>query len=116
VPVGGTRRPRTGRRPGGLGDLGHLAGQAQAPRGQRGTERLAVSLASQPGAERFQSPGRVKQEQPPVVTTARAGGQLGAQQLCPGPPELIQRAAVRHGQQAGIRPGTYTGAKARPRA
>ena len=86
---------KAGRRPDGLGDLRHPVGQAQAPHGQHGTERLAVGLAGQSGIEWFQSFGHLEQEQP----TLAPDGQLGAQQLRPRPPELIKRAAQRHGQQ-----------------
>jgi hypothetical protein len=79
--------------------LRHRVAQANAPRDQRGTKRLAVGLAGQSGIEWFQSFGRLEQEQPPVAAMAWAGGQLGAQQPGPRPTELIQRAALRHGQQ-----------------
>ena len=97
--VGSTRRSRTGHCPDGLGDLRHSAVHTRAPRGQRGTERLAVGLTGQPGIEWFQSLGRVEQERQPVGTLARADCQLGVQQVGLCPSELIQRSALRRGQQ-----------------
>jgi hypothetical protein len=49
--------------------------------------------------QRFEASGRVEQQGRRVTVTTRVGRQLGAQQLCPRPPQLIERCRLRHGQQ-----------------
>ena len=98
--VGGMWRPRSARRSDGLGDLRHPVGQIQAPRGQRGTERLAEQASR--ASCRLSGSRSVKLM--PSVSAARANSVAGGLAASPGqrpvPAEQDLREAF-HGFLAG---------------
>jgi hypothetical protein len=97
--IGSACGPRQRRRKRRLGDLAHPAAKSRAAGECCGGQRVQVCLACQPQVERLELPGRLQQQRGCV--TAAAGGErdLAAQQVRPGPPELIRRPSLRGGQQ-----------------
>ena len=62
-------------------------------------EGVTVGLARQPEMQRLQAFSRLQQEGHRVAAATGIGGDLGAQFLGPGPPELVERSRLRYGQQ-----------------
>ena len=89
------RRPRGSYRPGGLP---HRAVRQTAD-GQPGPECVPVGLPRQTGVQRLEPPRRRDQQRQRVPAVGGIRGQLGAQQLRLGAPDLIQRPGLGQGEQ-----------------